>query len=748
MANDVFNNPSNDYVYPALSPCAGSGSDNFLEFIDDGIGVVSGSKILAKIDFSDIKIPVSAYSIETKILGEQEVTYIPGLTKGLTKRQMSFLMPNNLVSTNENLNPFFFGIDLSINYYDSFKYSFKNIEASANYGENINLEDALNLVLNNLGIKVSATYDPSTLTFTGTMAGYDFEISNVNLFLIDVSENSSSPFSHLANADEYLLDNDVSNNISYAKYPNGGMQGVIMKGIYPSVTPLAPYDKWLYINHVSEFVTIYEPEIIENFISDVSMFLGVGFDPSTIIGCGITEPSASISFDIPDSSSNIYDISVGPIGVVDVSGQIIDASIIFDVNLYDCTVSNSDVSVSYIFSGVYSDVSIYQSLLEIPLLLQGILFSSLLKGDSSLSLELDNTLIISDSSLSNIFINGSLINDSYLKDSSINILDPSSNYNIIDNSSVGDTSLMYTTILSSSLSSTWVYGSYANRSPLNSIQLWDSSVNKSIIEDSSLFNSYVEDVSIYGSYLNNVHSEIGEIGNSIIVNSEFSETFFGESSIGDSSISGGSIINNSSYISNSTILNSWTNTYRLTVNASLGLYEYVMNDDTLGIDASFNTVTIYNSEIWDSSINNAILIDCSIFRSYLVDVSLSGCTIYNSPLDPAFYVDSLDNNRIILIDPSINNVIELTYDTSTYYRKVRKKLEVGLNGCSTSSSMSAGDYLEWITDNNFWNKFGQLYIWTSAPDCNDCGYMKNLINGFYVYNPHPFNIKIEYMLFV
>ena len=86
------------------------------------------------------------------------------------------------------------------------------------------------------------------------------------------------------------------------------------------------------------------------------------------------------------------------------------------------------------------------------------------------------------------------------------------------------------------------------------------------------------------------------------------------------------------------------------------------------------------------------------------------------------------------------------YDSSTFYQKSVKTIDVGMNGCSSDTVMSAGDYLDWITTNDYWNKFGDMYIWTTAPDgCSACN---NLIDGFYVYNPHAFDIKIEYMLFV
>ena len=70
-----------------------------------------------------------------------------------------------------------------------------------------------------------------------------------------------------------------------------------------------------------------------------------------------------------------------------------------------------------------------------------------------------------------------------------------------------------------------------------------------------------------------------------------------------------------------------------------------------------------------------------------------------------------------------------------------------MNGNSTSSTMSAGDYLAYIEENNKWEKVGLLRIWLSADDPENSS-IENLITGFYVYNPHDFEVKIEYMLFV
>jgi len=572
---DLFNNPNNDYVYPALSPCAGTPDDAYLEFTETGIGIVSGSKILANINFSDLKIPVAAYSTETKILQEGEVIYITGLTKGLTARVQVFTMPisPSLVTTNEDSDPYFLNIDLSINYYKNFKYTYTNIDVSADYAESITIENALNTALGAAGINATATYDPSNFSFRGSLDGYDFNVSNVNLSIVNTSDNTSSPFAFGANDVSYNLAEDVSARVSYAKYPNSAMQGIAMKSVYAESTTYDPYDHWLYINHVSNLVTIYEPITLDNFIAEASTYLHIGFDPSTAIGCGILNPST------------LYDVSIA-----------------------------------------YNDVS------------NGFLFSDL-------------------------FLEGIVIEDS---------------------------------------------------------SVIDCSVNNSSADNSNIIDSFLSETSIYHSVTNDCSITDSSISLTLI-----NETSFEECTINDSSIMGGSIINNNSIVNNSVIVNSWTN-----------------------IDTSSLTVEISNSEIWDSSINNTDIVDCSIVRCFLENVSISGCTLYNTALDSSFYVSILDDNRIVMIDPSIANIIELTYDSSTYYEKVIKTLDVGMNGSSTITTMSAGDYLNWVTVNNYWNKFGELYSWVSAADGTTTENLTNLINGFYVYNPHTFNIKIEYILFV
>jgi len=359
---DVFNNPANNYVNPALTPCAGAGDDSYLEFLpNDQIGIVQGQNILASISFSDIKIPVSGYSTQKKILDPGEVTFVAGLTKGLNYRSQSFTLP--LFTTND-LNPYFMVVDLSIGFYKNFKHYSFNVEASANYANNVSIDQALDIALSNIQAKMTTTYDPSDLTFTGTQLGWDFNISNLVLTVIDASENILSPFPSPAYSEK--LDEDLTKMVLYAKYPNSAMQGVVLKATYPAVE--SPYNKWFQVNHVTDVVTIYEPVKVDNFIKSLQYF--ITFDPSIYFKPLITDFSGAVyNLDLSINAGSY------PLGVVDSSFanyDLIDSSIYNSQLNLDSSISNSFIEYSWVnkkypelpYGNPSSRVRIYSSLIK------------------------------------------------------------------------------------------------------------------------------------------------------------------------------------------------------------------------------------------------------------------------------------------------------------------------------------------------------------------------------------------------
>ena len=265
--SDVFNNPSNDYINPGLAPCSGTSDSYTFKFLPKGeVGIVSGKEIVQAMDLSDIEIAVTAWVNEQKIIRSGEVIYVPGLTKGLNSRTQYFDIPINPAQTDQE---YFFILDLSINYYYNFRYYDINIEASANYTAQTNITNVLNSVFSNNHIAVTVMYDPSNFTFTGTNVGWDYDITNTVLTLIDASQNSSSPFAALIIdgeriAQTYTLVEDSSSAIPAAKYLNGGMLGYVLKGTYPSTA--GDTNRWFYLNNVqSPFSTYDTISFISNY---------------------------------------------------------------------------------------------------------------------------------------------------------------------------------------------------------------------------------------------------------------------------------------------------------------------------------------------------------------------------------------------------------------------------------------------------------------------------------------------------
>lgn len=554
MAIDLFNNPSNDYIYPGLSPCPGIGDDQYLVWTANGLAIIKGSDVVSEIGFNDLQVPVNSFSKQQVILGPGEVTFIPGLTKGLCNKNIGFFLPA-LNSSDLELNSFFLGIDFSINYYKNFSYTSTHIDVSGNFEQNIGISDALNIKLSELGIKVAATYDPSILCFAGTTPGYEYFITNAILRVYDASEAFDSPFPVGGNAPTYDLLEDPSAFIPAMKYPNTAMQGIALKGIYPSGQ--AECDKWLYLHHVTDYVITFDPYDV-NYDTEVSTNLAISYP-----------------IDYPGKPDFIDYVTTS-----DIYGLIIDSA------------------------------------------------------------------VIEDASISNSIITNSNIQDSNIRDSSI------------------------------------------------------------------------ENDSIIGIYASNTAFEQSTIDNGDIEKS---------------------IINNGSTITNSRIIDSWINVYKLVVNPSTGQIIWVTED------ASFIDVVVNGGEIWDSSINQATLYDVSLYNCWIEDSSVTNCTLHNCLFDNQSVVeDTID----IMMDPSIACEFDVVQDTSIFYLRHRRKIEIGMNGCSVEDLMSAGDYLNLVTSRGWWKKVGDVYIWISSPDCEGDCLNKNLIEGFYAFNPHDFTIQIEYMVIV
>jgi hypothetical protein len=341
MATDLFNNISNDYVNPDLAPCAGQSDQAYFEFLPNKqVGIVSGNAELAAMNFSDISQPVSAWVQQTRILQSGEVVFIQGLTKGITTKIEYFPIDGSIIYFND-YDPFYMSADVSVSYYKNFKYykSAIHVEASESLGQNI--ADVLNIALGNKGIGIFAGWDASKFTFSGSLAGYDF-----NIDALDVSRWNPTKPDPSSGVHELLIE-DVSSQVPASKYPNTAMLGYMLKVAYPAS---ATDESLLYVNvnHVPDTLTYYESADVSIFSTpdvyhDSSVYYQVHSQSVNVFDTSALWYMNTTSYF--DASANPVDVSVfvtdaswhtSTYSVIDSSTivQILDASASYDASTY------------------------------------------------------------------------------------------------------------------------------------------------------------------------------------------------------------------------------------------------------------------------------------------------------------------------------------------------------------------------------------------------------------------------------
>ncbi len=244
MAVDLFNsNTSNDYIYPELDPCPGESDGATFEFLpNQNVGIISGSDILSSMGLGDISQPVTGWDQQTKLIQPGEVTFVPGLTKGITQQVQAFLFdPSICTGTNQ----YTMVVDLSLNHYRSFRHYDSALHAEANIIDGLNIENALNIAFADQNISITASYTSDGIIFTGSPAGYQIDITNVYATCTDDPSTG------------YLMIADTSSSIPAFKYPNTAMLGYVLKVDYPSTAE--DYNSYIQITHVPETLTYFEP---------------------------------------------------------------------------------------------------------------------------------------------------------------------------------------------------------------------------------------------------------------------------------------------------------------------------------------------------------------------------------------------------------------------------------------------------------------------------------------------------------
>jgi hypothetical protein len=239
LFNNAFSNPSNDYIHPDLAPCPDAGDSYIFEFLGKkNIGIVNSSKTLVDMSFSDLQQPVNGWTQDKKIIQPQEVLFVGGSAKGLTAKRLVYPLPD----VSSAMGEFTMYIDMSVNYYKNFRYVLDDVSAMGDPNLNIGIADALNILFGSRSIGINASYDGSTLSFSGAVTGVDFDIPVLTILLDEATS---------------ILTIDPSLCIPAAKYPNTAMLGYMMKTEFPGSADIEA-NNWLYINHVPDNIAYYD----------------------------------------------------------------------------------------------------------------------------------------------------------------------------------------------------------------------------------------------------------------------------------------------------------------------------------------------------------------------------------------------------------------------------------------------------------------------------------------------------------
>ncbi len=111
-----------------------------------------------------------------------------------------------------------------------------------------------------------------------------------------------------------------------------------------------------------------------------------------------------------------------------------------------------------------------------------------------------------------------------------------------------------------------------------------------------------------------------------------------------------------------------------------------------------------------------------------------------------------DNGCILLYKKTIKDVVD-SYNEIGELEKFNKWRNIdNQSNCMYEDNVSGENitglygFINWVQKYNKWAKFGSLYAIVTPKDFVDSNY-QNLIGSFIVYNPNPFPIKIDCMLF-
>ena len=181
LFDKYYNNPTKSYIYANMA-CNGTSADEISFDITKEQGVISDNeKNLSSIDLAGIHVPVSQYTSDMKIIEPFSMIYVKGVDQGSSFTTKAYgLISKRALEVEDWM--YRTTMILHIKYLNEFGNKvLKCIVASGILDDKTFIEE-MQSIFDEAKIPINVTYEDRMVYFTATQEGYDFWISDIEVW--------------------------------------------------------------------------------------------------------------------------------------------------------------------------------------------------------------------------------------------------------------------------------------------------------------------------------------------------------------------------------------------------------------------------------------------------------------------------------------------------------------------------------------------------------------------------------------
>lgn len=182
LFGDYYNNPTKSYVYSGMT-CNGASADEISFDITKQDGVISDNEnTLSTISLGDIHVPLTQYTRDMKTINPYSFIYVKGVDMGDSYTTKAYGLVTDRALEIPNWEYITTAI-VHIKYLNEMGHKvLKCIVASGSDDDEISFVESMQEMLDEAKIPVSVEYKDRLLYFTATVPGYEFWITDVELW--------------------------------------------------------------------------------------------------------------------------------------------------------------------------------------------------------------------------------------------------------------------------------------------------------------------------------------------------------------------------------------------------------------------------------------------------------------------------------------------------------------------------------------------------------------------------------------